>query len=235
MTAPAVLRAPDTVTVGQPITITPGAWSPGTTVTDVWQRCDSIGACQTIPGATGTTYVPTARRRRASSSSFRRPPSPSTGAIVVYTDATEPIAFADGSQPDNAPLLPPGTDPAVPASESQAAIDAGGVTVVDPVADAAAAAAAADASDDASRMPTTARRPTAASNDGGLTTSDDEAGAGACLAHNLPASAKRLKLRQHGPPRPRHRADELRQRRRHGPRQARRRAAACAGRSTAPS
>ncbi len=65
-----------------------------------------------------------------------------TGAIVVYTDATEPIAFADGSQPENAPLLPPGTDPAVPASESQAAIDAGGVTVVDPVADAAAAAAA---------------------------------------------------------------------------------------------
>ena len=185
VTAP-VLAGSGTVAVGQPISITPGAWSPGTTVTDVWQRCDAIGACQTIPGATGPSYTP-----QPADAGFmiqlQETAVSSTGAIVVYTDATDPITFADGSQPENAPLLPPGTDPAVPASESQAAIDAGGVTVVDPVADAAAA------NDDPADTP--ADPDTNSSDDG---TIDVVVAEERCIALTLPVRAQRLKLRRMG-------------------------------------
>ena len=185
VTAP-LLAAPGTVAVGQTISITPGSWSPGTTVTDAWQRCDAIGACQTIPGATGTSYTP-----QPADAGFviqlQETAVSITGAIVVYTDATDPIALADGSQPPNAPLLPPGTDPAVPASESQAAIDAGGVTVVDPVADAAAA------SDDPADTPPAADTTSAADDTVDVVVPDDS-----CIAVTRPVRAQRLKLRRMG-------------------------------------
>ena len=190
VTAP-VLSAPSTVIVGQPISITPGSWSPGTTVTDLWQRCDSIGACQTIPGATGPSYTPqdvdagfTLQLQETAVSV--------TGAIVIYTDATEPIAFADGSQPQNAPLLPPGTDPAVPASESQAAIDAGGVTVVDPVADAASAGD--DPVDDGADSADPASAASTSDDD----TQDVVIAEESCVARTQPVRSQRLKLRSMG-------------------------------------
>ena len=190
VTAP-VLAAPSTVVVGQPISVTPGSWSPGTTVTDVWQRCDSIGACQTIPGATGTSYTP-----QPADAGFtlqlQETAVSITGAIVIYSDATEPIAFADGSQPANAPLLPPGTDPAVPASESQAAIDAGGVTVVDPVADAAAAGADPAGDGAGSADPASAA---SVADDG---TDEVVVAEDSCIARTHPVRSQRLKLRRMG-------------------------------------
>jgi hypothetical protein len=188
VTAP-VLAAPSTVAVGQPISITPGSWSPGTTVTDVWQRCDSIGACQTIPGATGPSYTPQPADAGFILQLQETAVSP-TGATVIYTDATEPITLADGSQPANAPLLPPGTDPAVPASETQAAIDAGGVSVVDPVADAAAAA------DDPAGDDGGSADPVATAADGG--TIDVVVADEVCVARTQPVRSQRLKLRRMG-------------------------------------
>ena len=45
-----------TVQLGQLLTLTPGAWTNGTTITDQWEDC--IGAtCTPILGATGLTYT----------------------------------------------------------------------------------------------------------------------------------------------------------------------------------
>lgn len=192
VTPPAV-SAPPTPAVGTPITVTPGTWSAGTTVTDVWQRCDSIGACQTISGATGTTYTPTVADAGFTLQLQETAVSP-TGTIVVSTDQTEPIALADGTQPPSAPLLPPGTDPSVPAAESQAAIDGGGVTVVDPA-----------ASETSGGTPPATTAPgggapvaTAAAHDGGVIPASGAEAAGACVARSVPSRAQRLKLRRMG-------------------------------------
>lgn len=45
-----------TAQLGQPLTLTPGVWTNGTTVTNQWESC--VGAtCTAIPGATGLTYT----------------------------------------------------------------------------------------------------------------------------------------------------------------------------------
>ncbi len=48
--------------VGATLTLTQGTWSPApTSISDQWQDCDpTSGTCVNIPGATGTTYSPTA-------------------------------------------------------------------------------------------------------------------------------------------------------------------------------
>src|SRR4051812_32275970 len=38
------------VKAGTLLTLTPGTWESGTAVTDTWQRCDSVGACQNLAG-----------------------------------------------------------------------------------------------------------------------------------------------------------------------------------------
>lgn len=183
VSAPAVAQAPASA-VGTPVTVTPGTWSPGTTVLDEWQRCDAIGACQAIPGATGTTYVPTPEDAGFTLQLQETAVSP-TGTIVVYTDATEPIANADGTQPAGTPLLPPGADPAVPAAETEAAIAAGGVIVEDP--DIAVAPDAADGPQPAGGPGATASQAPSA-----------ESAARGCVTRALPVRAKRLKLRRLG-------------------------------------
>ncbi len=111
--------------VGQALTLTPGVWASGATTVDVWQRCDIVGACQAIPGATGVSYV-----LQPVDAGFtiqvQETATNASGSVTVYTDATDPIATIDGSQPATPPVLPPGTDPAVPADESVAAIQSGG-------------------------------------------------------------------------------------------------------------
>ncbi len=180
--APAVTQ-PGAPAVGTPITATPGSWGPGTTVTDEWQRCDAIGACQAIPGATGTTYVP-APEDAGFTIQLQETAVTPTGTIVVYSDATEPVANADGSQPAATPLLPPGADPAVPAAETEAAIAAGGVIAEDPDVVTQDAAAEPPAPGAAGASPAAAP--------------SGERVARACIARALPVRAKRLKLRRMG-------------------------------------
>ena len=62
--APTALRAPtisgDAI-VGQQLTADPGRWSdPDATFAFVWQRCDGLGICRTIDGATGAKHDVTA-------------------------------------------------------------------------------------------------------------------------------------------------------------------------------
>jgi DNA-binding beta-propeller fold protein YncE len=65
-TAPRSLRAPGVLGVaqiGQSLTAAPGAWSPArVSYSYAWSRCTPSGAaCRTIPGATGATYLLSAR------------------------------------------------------------------------------------------------------------------------------------------------------------------------------
>jgi hypothetical protein len=61
--APTVVAAPaisGNPMVGSTLTVDPGTWSdPAATFTYAWERCDDSGACTTIDGAAGTTYVVT--------------------------------------------------------------------------------------------------------------------------------------------------------------------------------
>ena len=167
------------VLAGQTLSLTSGTWSAGTTVTDLWQRCDSVGACQTITSATGSSYV-TQTVDAGFTIQVQETGIAPSGAIVVYTDATDPIALPNGSQPPAPPVLPPGTDPAVPESESQAAIDAGG-QVVDP----------SGGSTGGSTGGTPAPAPAPAITPAALTPK-------ACVARLAPVKSKRLRLRRLG-------------------------------------
>ena len=58
---PADLGAPTVsgdAVVGEQLTADPGSWTdPDATFTFAWQRCDPLGVCRTIDGATGARYV----------------------------------------------------------------------------------------------------------------------------------------------------------------------------------
>jgi hypothetical protein len=47
-----------TPAVGGTLTVQPGTWPAGVTLTYQWQRCDGSGAnCVAVPGATQSTYL----------------------------------------------------------------------------------------------------------------------------------------------------------------------------------
>jgi hypothetical protein len=105
------------VKAGDVLTLTPGTWDASiTNVTDTWQRCDSVGACQALPGvpANATSYTPTAADA-GFTIQVREQATNAAGSVVDFTDATDPVALPDGSLPADPPVLPPGTDPDVPA------------------------------------------------------------------------------------------------------------------------
>lgn len=180
LTAP--LLTPQTgLIAGQTVTLTPGSWSAGTTVSDIWQRCDSVGACQSIPAVTGTSYL-TQLSDAGFTIQVQETGTAPSGAIVVYTDATDPVALPGGGQPPAPPVLPPGTDPSVPPSESQAAIDNGG-QVVDPSGGSTPTGGGTPA---AVAPPAPAPAPTATTSLAGPPK--------ACVARLRPVRAKRLRL-----------------------------------------
>ncbi|MFZ1996907.1 MAG: Ig-like domain repeat protein, partial [Solirubrobacteraceae bacterium] len=57
---PPVITAQPTIAgvaqLGQPLTLTPGVWTNGTTITNQWEDCTGA-SCSPIPGATGLTYT----------------------------------------------------------------------------------------------------------------------------------------------------------------------------------
>ena len=119
---PVLLSAPglaplSDVRVGDTLTLTPGTWEAGTTVTDTWQRCDSVGACVPIAGASGTSYTLTPDDA-GFTVQVQEDGANTSGSATVFTDATDPVANADGSQP-TPPVLPPGSDPSVPPTEGE--------------------------------------------------------------------------------------------------------------------
>ena len=95
---PAVSGTPE---VGSTLSLTRGTWSgaPTPTISDQWQRCDSLGAnCTDIVGATGTSYTPAAgdlgKRMRVQETADNV-----AGTVTVSSAATAGVSLAPGPLP----------------------------------------------------------------------------------------------------------------------------------------
>jgi hypothetical protein len=91
---------PASATQGQALTADPGSWSGAGTITNTfqWQRCDAGGAgCADIPGATQSTYTPTADdvggtlRVVVGATNSGGPSAPVTSAPVPVAAAGAPV------------------------------------------------------------------------------------------------------------------------------------------------
>jgi hypothetical protein len=134
---PATVSVPPSVTPpggggpaqdGQTLSANPGSWNAtGTpTYTYQWQRCDAAGnSCQDIPGATNSTYTPTA----ADVGGTVRVVVTATNAAGATSSVSAPIAIAAAPPVNTAPPALPG--PATQGQPLQA--DAGNWTGTGPV------------------------------------------------------------------------------------------------------